>query len=143
MCLTKDYSDRWRFYHWSRPSLLSFSTHGLINMETLEQKRARYAWQCVLERRDIYSQRGIVKGLPLLLFNGGLYNLLHICTQRKNTKQSGMMLSNGYINDFLKDISSDSDYSRFMEQITKLDSRTFQLVTARSSCSVEVASSIR
>ncbi len=98
-------------------------------METLEQKRARYAWQCVLERRDIYSQRGIVKGLPLLLFNGGLIQSLAYLHSKEEYKAIGDDVIKWLHKRFPQDISSDSDYSRFMEQITKLDSPTFQLVT--------------
>ena len=97
-------------------------------METLEQKRARYAWQCVQKHKYTESQRGVVKGLPLLILNGGLIqSLAYLHSKEKEYAEIGNDVIEWLCQQFPDTLSV--SYSKFMEQITELDSQKFQAVT--------------
>lgn len=102
---------------------------------TLEQKRAQDAWdQCVNYGKD---EVNIAKGLPALIMNSGLMQVLAFCHE-KGKKEKG--LPNEKVASHLriwlslrfKNIAPDANFEPFMQSLLKATPADYQAITTEA-----------
>lgn len=104
--------------------------------ETLEQRHARDAWQAA-SRLDSDKHRNFVKGVPALIMNSGLMQVLAFCHEK------GRKESQSHNEDVARDLRiwlqsrfpkqiSSANFEPFMESLMQADPRTYQMITAEA-----------
>jgi CRISPR-associated protein Cmr5 len=103
-----------------------------MNMkQTLEQKRARFAWERAQEGIGAHNGDYIndAKGLPALIMNSGLMQVmafLHAKGGRHETLGK-------HLRDWLHDrYQTPADFNEFMKKLLEMEPRRFQDITAEA-----------
>jgi CRISPR-associated protein Cmr5 len=102
---------------------------------TLEQQRAQDAWnQCANYQKDHVN---IAKGLPALIMNSGLMQVLAFCHE-KGKKEKGQpweMVATHlrmWLNNRFNGVSRDPGFEAFMQSLLKADAATYQEITTEA-----------
>lgn len=96
--------------------------------QTLEQKRARHAWERCAGCDDGYAN--LAKALPALIMNSGLMQVMAFLHEKGGTHETLA----GHLRDWLHCRFGDlpSGFTEFMEDLLKADPRRYQAVTAEA-----------
>ncbi|MCX7628202.1 MAG: type III-B CRISPR module-associated protein Cmr5 [Methylophilaceae bacterium] len=104
-------------------------------METLEQQRAQDAWEKCGRYTDKHAN--FAKGLPALIMNSGLMQVLAFCHE-KGSKDSGIHCEDvardlrSWLQSRFRQYITSAEFKPFMEDLIKVDPRTFQAITAEA-----------
>ena len=100
--------------------------------QTLEQKRAQYAWEKAKEGLDLHGKDYIndAKGLPALIMNSGLMQVMAYLHQKGGRHE----ILGQHLRDWLsKQCNTKTDFAEFMEDLYKIeDARHFQDITTEA-----------
>ena len=100
-------------------------------MVTLEQERARHAWEKAREgvRQHGKDYANDAKGLPALMTNSGLLQVMAFCHSKGGRHE---MLAQ-HLRDWLhRQCGTPNDFEGFMNHMMQLDPRRFQAITAEA-----------
>jgi len=100
--------------------------------ETIEQKRAKNAWDCAKNGIDKHGKDYVndAKGLPALIMNSGLMQVMAFLEQKGGRHAFLGEQLRRWIHERFPQIPE--KFAHFMEELFSLDSRTYQAVTAES-----------
>jgi len=99
--------------------------------QTLEQQRARHAWQKAGEGVKQHGKDYVndAKGLPALIMNSGLMQVMAFLQQ----KGGRHALLASHLRDWLQtQCGTPLDFHEFMNELMAADPRRFQLITAEA-----------
>ncbi|MCS7314662.1 MAG: type III-B CRISPR module-associated protein Cmr5 [Bryobacterales bacterium] len=98
---------------------------------TLEQKRAQDAWR---RARDYTKEQvNAAKGLPALIMNSGLMQVLAFCHQKADENEViAADLRDWLATRFPSVFRGGKDFERFMEALMATDPRDYQAITAEA-----------
>ncbi len=102
---------------------------------TLEQLRAQDAWnQCVDYEKEHVN---IAKGLPALIMNSGLMQVLAFCHE-KGKKEKGLPYEQvathlrTWLSQRFKNVAPDEGFERFMQSLLKAQPADYQAITTEA-----------
>lgn len=98
--------------------------------QTLEQQRAENAWGCA----ERYSKEHvkIAKGLPALIMNSGLMQVLAFCHEKGNANEVVAAQLRAWLSRrFSKQLPS-TDFAPFMQALMQTGPQDFQAITAEA-----------
>ena len=96
--------------------------------QTLEQKRARHAWERCAGCDDGYAN--LAKALPALIMNSGLMQVMAFLHEKGKKDETHKKLADdlkGWLHGRFGDLPS--GFTEFMEDLLKADPRRYQAVT--------------
>lgn len=95
---------------------------------TLEQKRAKDAW----ERSARYNkgQVNAAKGLPALILNSGLMQVLAFCEDKGGDYESVSRDLREWLRQRFEPLAKANTFETFMNALMQSDPRTYQQITA-------------
>lgn len=94
---------------------------------TLEQRRAQDAWdKCENYKND---HANIAKGLPALIMNSGLMQVLAFCHEKGKANEEVATHLRIWLNARFKGVSKDPGFEAFMQSLLKADAATYQEIT--------------
>ncbi len=93
---------------------------------TLEQKRAKYAWDSVIKQNDKEKFKKLAKGAPALVMSNGLMPSLAFWQQKKENQPIVSVIL-GWLNE--RNITKSSDFKIAMEELQKADMPKFRMAT--------------
>jgi CRISPR-associated protein Cmr5 len=99
--------------------------------ETLEQRRARHAWQKAQEGIQKHGKDyvNVAKGLPALIMNSGLMQTLAFLHQKGGAHEQLA----GHLRDWLHDhLRTPRDFENCMQALFVAQARDFQRITTES-----------
>jgi CRISPR-associated protein Cmr5 len=99
--------------------------------ETLEQRRARDAWQAA-SRLAGDKSRNFAKGLPALIMNSGLMQVLAFCHEKGNEHEAVAKELRRWLNQRLKVIDSDPGFAAFMQTLLNSNPRQYQMLVSEA-----------
>ena len=102
-----------------------------MSKPTLEQQRAQNAWQaCVRYNKDHVNA---AKGLPALIMNSGLMQVLAFCHEKgKAPALVAEHLRTWLAGQFPKTFLKGSDFGPFMEALMRAEPATYQAINAEA-----------
>lgn len=98
---------------------------------TLEQQRAHDAW----ERSAAYDKKAVnaAKGLPGLIMNSGLMQVLAFCHQKEDANETiARDLRDWLVRRFPAVFGGARDFETFMEKLMAASPRDYQAITAEA-----------
>jgi len=98
-------------------------------MQTLDQRRAEYAWECV---RDAATEKyvNLVKGAPALIMNSGLMQTLAYYNEKGKTHHKTLLDHLlGWLCDGGAVLSSAAEFAAAMQDLYEGDSATYRRAT--------------
>lgn len=111
------------------------NTATKANPLTLEQQRAQDAWnQCVKYEKEHVN---IAKGLPALIMNSGLMQVLAFCHE-KGKKEKGLPYEQvathlrTWLNLRFNDVARDPGFELFMQSLLKATPADYQAITTEA-----------
>jgi len=97
---------------------------------TLEQQRAQDAWnQCASYKKDHVN---IAKGLPALIMNSGLMQVLAFCHEKGKANEEVAADLRTWLNNRFNGVSRDPGFEAFMQSLLRADAATYQEITAEA-----------
>lgn len=104
-----------------------------MNKLTLEQKRAQDAW----DKSGDYTRKhvNIIKGLPFLLMNGGLMQVMAFMNDRgaKHKEYADIAIQlREWLSQRFQHKITDSSFNTFMQAMMTTDSQTYQAINAEA-----------
>ena len=95
-------------------------------MQTQEQKRAEYAWECVLGQNRDY--RNLVKSAPAMVMTNGLMQTLAFLKGKGKEHHIALLK---HVSKWLveKNMVKNSKFSQIMDDLSSLDSISYQRAT--------------
>jgi CRISPR-associated protein Cmr5 len=100
---------------------------------TLEQQRAAHAWKKAQQAPEQYDK--LAKGLPALIMNSGLMQVLAFLNEKGRTQPHCKVLGE-HLREWLQQRFptkiKNAELPQFMEALLKLDSQDLQQVTAET-----------
>lgn len=99
--------------------------------ETLEQRRARDAWQAA-SRLDSDKHRNFVKGVPALIMNSGLMQVMAFCHEKGNEQEAVAAELRRWLNQRFFDGNRDPGFEPFMQKLMGSDSHGYQMLVTES-----------
>lgn len=97
---------------------------------TLEQRRARDAWQCAQHYRSDHVK--VAKGLPALIINSGLMQVLAFCQEKGGAYQQVAMDLRIWLCERFRGRRDDPGFEPFMQDLMNAQPRYFQAITAEA-----------
>jgi len=100
-------------------------------MATLEQERARHAWEKAAEGTGAHGSDYVndAKGLPALIMNSGLMQVMAFLNQKGGRHET---LMNHLLDWLHRRLGTPDDFETFMEAMMQADSRRYQQVTTEA-----------
>jgi len=100
-------------------------------MATLEQKRAQHAWDKAGEGLQVHGTEYMneAKGLPALIMNSGLMQVLAFLNQKQGRHHA---LMNHLLDWLHRQLGTAKSFNDFMQEMMQADSRRYQQVTAEA-----------
>ncbi len=109
--------------------------------QTMEQKRAAHAWLSAKGAKDTLNAPNIkdsfrdyvnaAKGLPALIMNSGLMQVMAYFNGKKEEERYGLLSS--HLRDWLHQIhGTPNDFEGFMQRMLSAEPRDFQAITAEA-----------
>ncbi len=98
--------------------------------QTLEQQRAQDAW----EKSENYSDKhvNLAKGLPALIMNSGLMQVLAFCHEKKKEHEDVAAQLRSWLNKrFPKDLPQ-SEFTGFMQALMKVAPQDYQAINTEA-----------
>jgi CRISPR-associated protein Cmr5 len=104
---------------------------GGLNTATLEQQRARHAWekaqQGIAQHGRDYANDA--KGLPALIMNSGLMQVMAFCHDKDGRHETLAQ----HLRDWLhQQCGTPQDFEGFMQHLMDAEPRRFQMITAEA-----------
>lgn len=99
-------------------------------METLEQQRAQDAWEKCGRYTDKHAN--FAKGLPALIMNSGLMQVLAFCHEKGGEQEKVASDLRRWLNKRFNGVDRDPGFETFMQMLMQVDPRTFQAITAEA-----------
>jgi len=102
---------------------------------TLEQQRAQHAWECCKDYQDSHVK--FAKGLPALIINSGLMQVLAFCHE-KGGKEHGKHCEDvarhlrGWLQQRFSNQIKSSGFEEFMQALLKAKPADYQAITAEA-----------
>lgn len=97
---------------------------------TLEQKRAQDAWdQCVNYGKD---EVNIAKGLPALIMNSGLMQVLAFCHDKGKANEQVAAHLRTWLNLRFNGVGRDPGFEMFMQSLLKATPADYQAITTEA-----------
>jgi CRISPR-associated protein Cmr5 len=99
-------------------------------MATLEQQRAQDAW----EKCAKYSKEhvNIAKGLPALIMNSGLMQVLAFCHEKKGANEVVAQHLRAWLNRRFNGVDRDPGFETFMEALMNAKPSDYQAITTEA-----------
>lgn len=103
---------------------------GNPNRLTLEQQRAQHAWtKCANYNKD---QVNIAKGLPALIMNSGLMQVLAFCSEKGKDYEPVSRDLREWLCERFQSLSRARDFVSFMNALLECEPRQYQQITAEA-----------
>jgi CRISPR-associated protein Cmr5 len=99
-------------------------------MATLEQQRAQDAWSKSAGRGKEYSN--IAKGLPALIMNSGLMQVLAFCNEKGGTNELVATHLRQWLNRRFNGADRDPGFEPFMQTLMQSTPANYQAITAEA-----------
>ena len=97
---------------------------------TLEQQRAQDAWnQCVNYEKEHVN---IAKGLPALMMNSGLMQVLAFCHEKGKANEQVATHLRTWLSQRFKNVAPDEGFERFMQSLLKAQPSDYQAITTEA-----------
>jgi CRISPR-associated protein Cmr5 len=97
---------------------------------TLEQLRAQDAWnQCVDYEKEHVN---IAKGLPALIMNSGLMQVLAFCHEKGKANEQVATHLRTWLSQRFKNVAPDESFERFMQSLLKAQPADYQAITTEA-----------
>ena len=97
---------------------------------TLEQQRAQDAWnQCASYTKEHVN---IAKGLPALIMNSGLMQVLAFCHEKGKANELVATHLRTWLNQRFNGVARDPGFETFMQSMLQADPATFQAITTEA-----------
>jgi len=104
--------------------------------QTMEQKRAAHAWKCATEAKarlgnDYKDYVNAAKGLPALIMNSGLMQVMAFLHGKKETRCYDVL--SGNLRDWLNStLQTPAKFEDFMQHLLQAEPREFQAITTEA-----------
>lgn len=99
--------------------------------ETLEQRRARDAWQAAT-RLGSDKHRNFVKGMPALIINSGLMQVMAFCHEKGAEQEAVAAELRRWLNQRFNGVDRDPGFETFMQVLMASDSRQYQMLVSEA-----------
>jgi CRISPR-associated protein Cmr5 len=101
-----------------------------MTMPTLEQQRAQNAWTCA----ERYTQEhvNLAKGLPALIMNSGLMQVLAFCHEKGGAYEVVAQQLRAWLNKRFNGVERDPGFDIFMQGLLNAAPRDYQMITAEA-----------
>lgn len=98
--------------------------------QTLEQQRAQHAWDCSADYKKEHVN--VAKGLPALIMNSGLMQVLAFCHQKgdENAVVTGHL--HAWLQSRFSNLITKPDFTTVMEALMKASPADYQAITAEA-----------
>lgn len=97
---------------------------------TLEQQRAQDAWnQCVNYEKEHVN---IAKGLPALIMNSGLMQVLAFCHEKGKANEEVATHLRTWLNQRFNGVARDPGFELFMQSLLKAQPADYQAITTEA-----------
>jgi CRISPR-associated protein Cmr5 len=97
---------------------------------TLEQRRAQDAWnQCASYTKEHVN---IAKGLPALIMNSGLMQVLAFCHEKGKANEQVASHLRSWLNLRFNDVARDPGFELFMQSLLKANRNDYQAITTEA-----------
>jgi CRISPR-associated protein Cmr5 len=97
---------------------------------TLEQQRAQDAWnQCVKYEKEHVN---IAKGLPALIMNSGLMQVLAFCHEKGKANELVASHLRTWLNQRFNGVARDPGFELFMQSLLKAQPADYQAITTEA-----------
>lgn len=97
---------------------------------TLEQRRAQDAWsQCANYNKDHVN---IAKGLPALIMNSGLMQVLAFCHEKGKANEEVATHLRTWLNQRFNGVARDPGFELFMQSLLKAQPADYQAITTEA-----------
>mgnify|MGYP003441457407 CR=1 FL=1 len=97
---------------------------------TLEQQRAQDAWnQCEKYEKEHVN---IAKGLPALIMNSGLMQVLAFCHEKGKANELVATHLRTWLNQRFNDVARDPGFELFMQSLLKANPADYQAITTEA-----------
>ena len=97
---------------------------------TLEQQRAQDAWtKCASYTKEHVN---IAKGLPALIMNSGLMQVLAFCHEKKGANEVVAQHLRAWLSKRFNNVDRDPGFETFMQALLKAEPQTYQAITAEA-----------
>ena len=97
---------------------------------TLEQLRAQDAWnQCASYTKEHVN---IAKGLPALIMNSGLMQVLAFCHEKGKANEQVATHLRTWLSQRFKNVAPDEGFERFMQSLLKAQPADYQAITTEA-----------
>lgn len=103
---------------------------GQTRLLTLEQQRAQDAWEKSARYSDKHAN--FAKGLPALIMNSGLMQVLAFCHEKGGEYEDIARDLRQWLNRRFNGADRDPEFATFMQALMQTDPRTFQAITAEA-----------
>lgn len=100
------------------------------DVETLEQQRARDTWEKSARYQD--KHRNFAKGMPALIMNSGLMQVLAFCREKGSEHEDIATDLRRWLSKRFNHAVRDADFEPFMQALMKTESRDYQMITAEA-----------
>lgn len=97
---------------------------------TLEQQRAQDAWnQCASYTKEHVN---IAKGLPALIMNSGLMQVLAFCHEKGKANEQVAIHLRTWLNQRFNNVARDPGFEMFMQSLLKATPADYQAITTEA-----------
>jgi CRISPR-associated protein Cmr5 len=97
---------------------------------TLEQQRAQDAWRCA--ERYTKEHVNLAKGLPALIMNSGLMQVLAFCHEKSGAYEVVAQQLRAWLNKRFNGVDRDPGFEVFMQGLMNAAPRDYQMITAEA-----------
>jgi len=98
--------------------------------QTLEQKRAQDTWEkCASYTKEHVN---IAKGLPALIMNSGLMQVLAFCHEKGGANEAVAQHLRTWLSKYFNSVDRDPGFELFMEALMKAKPGVYQAITAEA-----------
>ena len=99
-------------------------------MITLEQQRAQNAWECAARYND--RHRNFAKGMPALIMNSGLMQVLAFCHEKGGESETIATHLRQWLAQRFPRALQNAGFETTMQALMKANPRTYQMITAEA-----------
>ena len=98
--------------------------------QTLEQRRAQNAWNCAERCNKEYVN--LAKGLPALIMNSGLMQVMAFLHQKGDTHEEVSKQMRGWLQKRFPNVIGNNGFESFMESLLNAQPRDYQAITTEA-----------
>lgn len=108
-----------------------------MSKQTLEQLRAQDAWACATKAQQVLGKSydkyvNASKGLPALIMNSGLMQVLAFAQDKKNENEAVATQLRNWLSKRFPKVIPKSDFSDFMQSLMKVGPQDYQAINAEA-----------